>query len=97
MRVRSRSVVELVPETQTRVELGDEGGWSRNDRKVDHMKQRGLLGLQTVFIVRDGSRGIDDSRSVDTKSRPTGVRGTVVATKPGNSGGAKGPRKMDDV
>ena len=36
------------------------------------------------------------NRRVDTKSRPTGVRGTIVAMKPGNSGGAKGSREMDE-
>jgi hypothetical protein len=32
----------------------------------------------------------------DTKSRYPGVRGAIVARKPGNAGGAKGSRKMDD-
>ena len=31
------------------------------------------------------------------RQRPSGVRGAIVATKPGNAGGAKGSRKMDDV
>jgi hypothetical protein len=43
-----------------------------------------------VFIVRVG-----ESRSVDAKSRRAGVRGAIVATKPGNAGGAKGSREMD--
>ena len=50
---------------------------------------------RSVFIVRVGSRVIDASRRVDAKSRRTGVRGTIVASKPGHSGGAKGSRKMD--
>ena len=29
------------------------------------------------------------------RARLAGVRGTIVATKPGNAGGAKGPREMD--
>ena len=41
--------------------------------------------VQTEFIVPDK----------DTKNRRAGVRGAIVATKPGNAGGAKGPRKMD--
>ncbi|MGV2339825.1 MAG UNVERIFIED_CONTAM: hypothetical protein LVR18_39490 [Planctomycetaceae bacterium] len=43
-----------------------------------------------AFIVRAGGRDSDGSRSVDTKNHWTGVRGTIVAMKPGNSGGAKG-------
>jgi hypothetical protein len=35
------------------------------------------------------------SRSVDAKNRRVGVRGAIVASKPGNAGGAKGPREMD--
>ncbi len=49
------------------------------------------------FIVRAGGRDSDGSRSVDTKNRRPGVRGTIVASKPGNSGGAKGSRKMEGV
>ena len=30
-----------------------------------------------------------------TKSRRAGVRGAIVALKPGNAGGAKGSREMD--
>lgn len=30
-----------------------------------------------------------------TRQRPAGVRGAIVARKPGNAGGAKGSRKMD--
>lgn len=29
------------------------------------------------------------------RTRRAGVRGAIGATKPGNSGGAKGPREMD--
>jgi len=34
---------------------------------------------------------------IDTvpRARRAGVRGAIVASKPGNSGGAKGSRKMD--
>jgi hypothetical protein len=35
------------------------------------------------------------SRSVDARNRRAGVRGAIVAMKPGNAGGAKGSRKMD--
>jgi hypothetical protein len=38
----------------------------------------------------------DGSRSEDTKNRQAEVRVLIVALKPGNSGGAKGHRKMDD-
>jgi hypothetical protein len=50
-----------------------------------------------AFIVRAGGRDSDGSRSVDTKNRRTGVRGTIVALKPGNSDGAKGAGKMEGV
>jgi len=40
---------------------------------------------QTEFMVQRGP-----------KSRRTEVRGSIVARKPGNAGGAKGTRKMDD-
>jgi hypothetical protein len=33
---------------------------------------------------------------VDAKSRRAGVRGAIVAVKPGNAGRAKGSREMDD-
>jgi len=41
----------------------------------------------------------DDVKQGDlfgARLRRAGVRGAVVATKPGNSGRAKGSRKMDD-
>ncbi len=50
------------------------GGWRRNGRKAEQMKQRDLPESQTT---------------------PAGVRGFIVAMKPGNSGGAKEPRKME--
>ena len=37
----------------------------------------------------------DLSGSDGPRSRRAGVRGSIVAMKPGNAGGAKGPRKMD--
>ena len=63
------------------------GGWRRNGRKLQLMKQRDLSGIRWVFIVPDK----------DTKNHRPGVRDLIVATKPGNSGGAKGVRKMDAV
>jgi len=41
--------------------------------------------VQAEFIVPDK----------DTKSRRAGVRAPIVASKPGNSGGAKGCRKVE--
>jgi len=40
----------------------------------------------------------DDAKQRDllgTRQRRAGVRGVIVATKPGNAGRAKGPREMD--
>ncbi len=59
---------------------GTPSGWRRNGRKAKHMTQRDLSGF------RQGSM----------EPSPAGVRGTIVATKPGNAGGAKGSRKRDD-
>ncbi len=50
-----------------------------------------------AFIVRASRRDSDGSRSVDTKNRRTAVRETIVALKPGNSGGAKRAGKMEGV
>lgn len=50
---------------------------------------------QTVFIVRDVEGQWPRGRRVDAKSRRAGVRGLIVATKPGHSGGAKGTRKRE--
>ena len=64
-------------------------------RKARHMTQRDLSGTNRRSLSASAApRG--DSRREDTKSRPAGVRGAIVATKPGNAGGAKGSRKMDD-
>ena len=50
---------------------------------------------QTVFIVRDVDGRWPRGRGVDAKSRRAGVRGLIVALKPGHSGGAKGTRKRE--
>ena len=66
------------------------GGWRRNDRKVRHVKQGDLNGQDGVHV--------PDSPWEPTgkKSRRSGVRASIVVMKPGNSGGAKGRRKVDD-
>ena len=66
------------------------GGWRRNGRKSKYMKQRDLLGIRRCSP-SESAVGC----SVDAKSRRAGVRGVIVATKPGNAGGAKGSREMD--
>jgi len=33
--------------------------------------------------------------AIGPKNRLAGVRGSIVALKPGNAGGVKGPRKME--
>lgn len=53
------------------------------------MKQRDLSGS------RRRSRAEFPREPTGTKSRRTGVRGAIVATKPGNAGGAKGSREME--
>lgn len=42
-----------------------------------------------------GSKRSSLSPEKDTKSRRAGVRASIVAKKPGNSGGAKGRRKVE--
>jgi hypothetical protein len=46
---------------------------------------------RTVFMCR-----IPAGEPTGKKSRRWGVRASIVATKPGNAGGAKGRRKMDE-
>jgi hypothetical protein len=65
------------------------------------MGRFGTLSKETCWVT-DGvhcpRRTVEQSmqvRRVDTKSHPTGVRGTIVALNPGNLGGAKGSREMD--
>ena len=57
-----------------------EAGWSDGQA---HDTER-PAGTRRVFM-------IDSVRS----ARRAGVRGAIVAMKPGNAGGAKGSRKMD--
>jgi len=65
--------------------------------KFISVKQGDLSGYRRCSLSETAVERSTTSRSVDTKSRLTGVRGTIVATKPSNFGGAKGSRKMDDV
>ena len=59
------------------------GGWRRNGRKAKPMTQRDLRGSGRP------------TRTHAPPCRPAGVRASIVASKPGNAGGAKGRRKMD--
>lgn len=57
------------------------------------------LGCKRSLVHKRG-RSIDDWASpqrdlTSARQRSPGVRGFIVATKPGNAGGAKEPRKMD--
>ena len=61
------------------------GGWRRKGRKARPMTRRDLRGP-------DGS--VLRANPVP-RDRHAGVRGAIVATKPGNAGGAKGSREMD--
>jgi hypothetical protein len=74
---------------------GTPGGWRRNGRKAKHMTQRDLSGANRCSSSATAALW-GDSRREDAKSRRAGVRGAIVAKKPGNAGGAKGSRKMDD-
>lgn len=65
--------------------------------RFDYVKQGDLLGYRRCSSFETAVEQSTSSRSVDAKSPPTGVRGTIVASKPGNSGGAKGSREMDDA
>jgi RNA-directed DNA polymerase len=78
-------VVKLEIETQTRDAPGD-SGWLESERPEGSIHEaKRPVGKRSVFIVPDK----------DTKSRRAGVRGAIVAWKPGNSGGAKGSRKVE--
>jgi hypothetical protein len=79
----SRKPVALRGSVQKR-RRGRWGGWRRNARKARHVNQRELPGPRRCSCARK-----------PPKSRPAEVRDVIVATKPGNSGGAKGVRKMD--
>lgn len=76
----------------TKRSVEQSGGWRRNGRKSKPMKQRDLPGTRRRSALAP-ARG----RNADAKSRRAGVRGPIVALNPGNSGGAKGTRKMDVV
>jgi hypothetical protein len=68
------------------------GGWSENGQEGDAHDTKRSVWNRPEFIVRDGGfpwRG-NGSHSEDTKSRQAEVRASIVAMKPGNSGGAKG-------
>ena len=72
------------------------GGWRQNDGKIQFVKQGDLSGYRWCSSSETAVEQSTINRGVDAKSRPIGVRGTIVARKPGNSGGAKGSREMDD-
>ena len=78
-------------ETKPRLTRTTRGGWRRNDRKVQHVKQGYLYGNQWEFMCRKADSSVTRVR----RARRAGVRASIVAMKPGNAGGAKGPRKMD--
>lgn len=82
-------------EKQPRSSRTATGVWRQNDGTVRYVKQGDLLGYRRCSSSETAVEQSTISRSVDAKSRPTGVRGTIVASKPGNAGGAKGSRKMD--
>jgi hypothetical protein len=63
---------------------GASGGWRRNDGKVEYMNQGDLSGVRRCSCWLTSRRA---ARS--------GVRAAIVVMKPGNSGGAKGRRKVD--
>jgi hypothetical protein len=94
------------PKTPATVSLGEEnqsvspgatlGGWRQNDGKIQIVKQGDLSGYRRCSLSETVVEQSTNHRSVDAKSRPAGVRGTIVAMKPGNAGGAKGSREMDD-
>lgn len=75
--------------------------WRSPDRKRKPAELRGSVSKR-----RRGTSGgwrrngwkaehMTQGHLLGTRRRPAGVRGARVALKPGNSGGAKGPRKMD--
>ena len=62
--------------------------------RPDTLSRETCVVIGTVFM-RYSCRGVD-GRGRRRASR-TGVRASVVAMKPGNAGGAKGRRKVDEV
>jgi hypothetical protein len=65
-------------------------GWGWDVQKARYAKQRDLCGNRMVFMCR-----IPAGEPTGKKSHRIGVRVSIVALKPGNSGGAKGHREMD--
>jgi len=63
------------------------GGWRRNGLDGQTHDTGRPARVQAEFIVPDK----------DTKSRRAGVRAPIVASKPGNSGGAKGCREVESI
>ncbi len=90
------ATVSLGEKSNPHLQRATVGGWRQNDGKIQGVKQGDLSGHRR----RSTSEAVVEQSTIhrpeDAKSRLTGVRGTIVATKPGNSGGAKGSRKMDD-
>lgn len=66
---------------------GSRCGWRQNGRKVAHVTRGDLEGRRGVGPPPKGKRVMIAS--------PPEVRAPVVASKPGNAGGAKGRRKVD--
>ena len=60
---------------------------------TEHVKQGDLRGARR----RKGTKAQPSARSAETMAPRlhAGVRAPIVATKPGNSGGAKGCRKVE--
>src|SRR5690349_9429029 len=63
-----------------------EGGWSRNDRKVQCREARRPVRNPEGCSCAGFPRGNRPVR----RARRAGVRASIVAMKPGNAGGAKG-------
>jgi hypothetical protein len=59
------------------------GGWGQNGWKCGRDKQGAPSGDRPVFMAKS------------PKTRPTGVRASIVAEKRGNARGAKGRRKVE--
>ena len=60
------------------------GGWRRNAQKVEYVNRGDLSRVRRCSCWRASRR-----------AACSGVRAAIVAKKPGNSGGAKGCRKVD--
>ena len=63
--------------------------------RFDRMKQGDLKGTGWCSCAVTPTRPVVVSRDPCTKSHHSGVRASIIAEKPGNSGGAKGCREMD--